>query len=55
MALAQGRYNEGAVVPRMADEADPENVLAVKTSAPGGLSPCDLVGLSDNLEVLGFE
>ncbi len=40
------------VVPRMADEADPENVLVVKTSLPGRLIAPPHVGLRGNLEVL---
>ena len=40
------------MVPRMADEADPSELLLLKTLIPGGLSPKALVGLSDNLEVL---
>ena len=39
-----------AVFPKMANEADPDNVLAVKTSLPGRLIGLPLVGLVGNLE-----
>ncbi len=42
------------MVPKMADEADPDKVLEVKAAASGRLIGLPHIGLSGNLEVLIF-
>gem|GEM_PF-3347368 len=53
--LGIGNWELGiTVVPRMADEAEPGNLLVLKTSVPGRLIALALMGLSDHLEVLNY-